>query len=125
MNAFPVLLRIVHVAGTAGIGLVLWFSGVYGHEEVTGSQDGWPKDVDAWQWDGLLVLAVVSVGAGAVFAIRPTAVALALHAAVSGAGVVLVVDAGVVSAEQLVLGWLATVSAGAGLVAQRRGASRL
>jgi hypothetical protein len=126
MKMLAVLLRAVLLIGSMALAFVLVFSGVYGYEEVAGEHGGWPEDVDAWQWDLVLVLGLLGLGTGAAAALRPTMVALALHAAGTGLGVAFVVDAGVVSREQLVLGWLATIAAGGALLVlpSRVGVSR-
>lgn len=123
MRAFRVLLALGYLAGTAALSFVLWFSGIYGYEEVGGAAvrgSAWYRDVDAWQWDAIFVLGLASPFVGLFALARRSLGALVLHALLSGAGVALVLQAGAVNRGQLALGWLATFAAGAGFIKTRR-----
>jgi hypothetical protein len=114
------LLAIGYLVGTAALAFVLWFSGIYGHEEVGDSGSEWYRDVEAWQWDAILFVGFAGLIVGLFALARRSLVALVLHAVLTGAGVALVLQAGVVSREQLALGWLATFAGGAGFMRMNR-----
>lgn len=120
MLALRGLLAIGYLVGTVALAFVLWFSGIYGHEEVDGSGSAWYGDVDAWQWDAILFVGFAGLIVGLLAFVRRSLAALALQAVLTGAGVAFVLQADVVSREQLVLGWLATFATGAGFMRARR-----
>jgi MFS family permease len=105
-----------YLIGTVALAFVLLFSGVYGHEEVAGDGSGWHQDVDAWQWDAILVLGLLGSLAGFIALALRAAAAVSVHGALTGLGVGLVLHASVVNRAQLVFGWLATFASGAALV---------
>jgi hypothetical protein len=113
------LFRVGHLVGTAALTFVLLFVGIFGHAEITRPGSGWHADVDAWQWDAILVLGLAGGVSGVVFFATRLVPALAAQAVLVGAGVGLVLDAEVVSRIQLALGLLATIGAGAVLVFAR------
>lgn len=116
MLALRGLLAIGYLVSTVALAFVLSFSGIYGHEEVDGSGPEWHGDVDAWQWDAILFVGFAGLIVGLLALMRRSLAALALHAVLTGAGVALVLQADVVSREQLALGWLATFAVGAGFM---------
>jgi hypothetical protein len=120
MLALRGLLAIGYLVGTVALAFVLSFSGIYGHEEIDGSGSAWYGDVDAWQWDAILFVGFAGLIVGLLAFVRRSLAALTLQAVLTGAGVAFVLQADVVSREQLVLGWLATFATGAGFMRARR-----
>ncbi len=125
MRVLAGLLAVGYLVGTVLLGVIAALSGEFACSELECSSEApWFDDVDAWQWDAMIVLGLASIPVGfaalaAAFVARRASVPvvlLALHASVIGSAVAFMLVASVVSRAQLALGLLATIGADGGLI---------